>query len=282
MQRQPPAWMVHLAQRENERRFTEAVGDPVRSEIEAAIADVGMPPDAPWIWATTARHELGGEGMITGQLVAPAHIIGRGGLIPFWFATPYPWNKDYRGYRFELFARQCPREAIWRMRIEDDPALDGPGVLELAVWRARVIHHESPVIGRADWRPGWPRVKHSHDGIDPTVNNDTRRADDGLKLLRDIPLSHRGKREGDGQLWPGGVPDFLDDLWSTIEKWQAQTGKRWGFKVASREFRHGMREHPSRGAMYAWLGKAELRPQDIESGQVTRANYAEFVGRRAP
>lgn len=92
-------------------------------------------------------------------------------------------------------------------------------------------------------------------------------------------LSSGGKSDGDGALWPGGVPHFLDDLWTALETLRAATGTAYGHDPASREFRSKMRGHPSERTLRDWLREAHLRPRDIASGEVTRTNYSQFVAK---
>jgi hypothetical protein len=274
------------AQRRNAAGFTAAVGDEVRRKIDRAIARVGMDPAAPWVWASTARYELAGNGFISGQLVVPSHIVGRTGLYPFWFVTPYVWDKNYRNYTFEVFGRQikspeeaqqCPSEAVWRMTAK-------AGTLELAVWQAFAIHKSATVYGCADWRPGWEEIGYGYGGVTPGEKNDTSFADHGLRLLRNIPTDRRGRKKGDGRTWPGGEEDFLDDLWSTVERHATITGRRWPEITGKRgnAFRTMMRGCPSERTLRDWLSDAGLRPRDIEAGKVTRANYSQFVAERQP
>ncbi len=93
-------------------------------------------------------------------------------------------------------------------------------------------------------------------------------------------LSRQGKQTGDGATWPGGLPDFLDDLWTTLEKRQTSTGKPWGHDPTERAFRFDMRNTAAPRTVRTWLTKAKLRPKDIKSGAVNRANYRQFVAEK--
>lgn len=102
-----------------------------------------------------------------------------------------------------------------------------------------------------------------------------------LRALAQVKVTG-GKKGGDGATWAGGIPDFLEDLWTTLEHVQQATGKRFGIDIMSRQFREKMRSHPSTGTLYAWLKEAKISRKDVEGCRVERSNYAEFVGRIAP
>jgi hypothetical protein len=100
-----------------------------------------------------------------------------------------------------------------------------------------------------------------------------------LAVAVGLKVSTQGKKKGDGATWAGGRDDFLDDLWTTLEKLTAATGRRYDHDPVSRQFLSKMREHPSDKTVRKWLKKVGLRPQDIKAGRVTRANYVEFVSK---
>jgi len=222
----PELW--HAVERENDRRNTEAVGIDTIRIILQAMRDVGLPHSEPWAWVTTGYLTADG-GMIGGRLVVPSHIVGRDGMYPWTFTTPYPWDERYRGYTFELFGRliRQPEDMqgkppIWSLRVVEDPALDGPGILHIAVWRARVFHRDAAVHGRADWRPGWTEEVCSYSGITLGTAADVRKADLGLRLLNDIPTTHRGRQDGDGAYHHTDAA-FLADLDEAIRRVQGST-----------------------------------------------------------
>jgi len=100
-----------------------------------------------------------------------------------------------------------------------------------------------------------------------------------MRVITGLKISTRGKRPGDGSTWAGEVPHFLDDLWTTLEILTAASNTRFGHDPTSRLFRSQMREHPSERTLRDWLGKAGLRPRDIKSGKISRANYPQFVAK---
>jgi hypothetical protein len=193
------AALLAFARRLNEARLTTAVGSETLREIERAFADVGIAPADRWVWAVTERPES--DGMpLRGTLAVPMHIVGRQGIYPFRFSTPYPWDERHSGYRIELFgeqitsedqARSCSREALWPMTVEEGPSPEGPATLGVAVRRYRVFHRSDRVFGRGDWRPGWPAVEWSYGGVTPGEANSTEAADRGLRILCELPLSGR-------------------------------------------------------------------------------------------
>jgi len=103
----------------------------------------------------------------------------------------------------------------------------------------------------------------------------------GVEILREMGAEHGGgKRDGDGATWAGGTPDFLDDLWTTLEKLVQETGTPYDHDPTSRQFRGKMRQAtPSPNTVREQLKLAGLRPRDVKSGAVRRENYAEFVGK---
>jgi len=53
-----------------------------------------------------------------------------------------------------------------------------------------------PIFGHADWRPGWTEVEYSYVGVTPGQKGDTRVADNGLLLFKNIPLPKPGPKPG--------------------------------------------------------------------------------------
>lgn len=101
-----------------------------------------------------------------------------------------------------------------------------------------------------------------------------------LRVAVGLKISRRGKHRGDGATWAGGRSDFLDDLWTTLETLTRESGTPYGHDPASRRFRSRMRESSSARTMRDWLReKAKVRPRDVKSGAVTRANYSQFVAK---
>jgi hypothetical protein len=99
---------------------------------------------------------------------------------------------------------------------------------------------------------------------------------------RPVPAAKRGRKKGDGAIWPGGAPDFLDDLWTTLEEHQKSTGKVWRIDIRTRGFRMSMRGKPSERQLYKFLALAKIRRSDVEGGRVTRSNYGQFIAEQGP
>jgi len=184
--------------------MTTMISDDERQAVAEALDETGLDPSSLWIYAQWGRAEQIGRGFIGGRLIMSAHAINQAysGFLPIDFATEYPWDERFRGYRFALFGRSIgsveelqlyPPEAVWSMRFDGDPRLTGTGTFAIAVYRARIFHTDTPVIGHVDWRPGWERVKYSSDYGDALDGDDTI-AKTGFKLYQGIPTSKPGGR----------------------------------------------------------------------------------------
>ena len=195
--------MVYRGRRLGEARLTDSIG-PLRGVIEKAITDVGMPTSAPWVYLLFDHTNRDGEGFVNGTAVAPGHIIGRGGFVPLPFDSPYPWKDEYRDFTFEYFGRRItsdedprnlPLGAMFFVKVEEDPNLDGPHVLGIEVWRARIFKRGVPAYGRGDWRPArnglppWPKVDYYWRAEGSIQQRHIRAAVDGLNLLQGLPLT---------------------------------------------------------------------------------------------
>ena len=93
-----------------------------------------------------------------------------------------------------------------------------------------------------------------------------------------IALPARSRKEDRARCLAGGMDDFLDDLFTTLEECCRRSGKLYDHDPVSPSFRSLMRGHPGERTMRTWLQKAGLRPSDIKSGKVTRRNYAPING----
>jgi len=107
-----------------------------------------------------------------------------------------------------------------------------------------------------------------------------RRADAALQRA-----GRRGRQRGSGAKWPGGidgggVPLFLDDLFTRLEKLQASTGRMWGHDPLSRSFRQGMTIYASDRTVRTYLAAAGLTPDDVKSGTLNRSNSSQFISER--
>lgn len=156
----------------------------------------------------------------------------------------------------------------------------------LIMYSARLYHRAAPrVFAELRWHPALG-FRAYIGGLQPSdnVEADARRAARVFEYFDDLQaaIRQRGKKEGDGTTWPGGIDDFLDDLWTTLEKRQESTGKPWGHDPTERAFRLEMRNTTSDRTVRDWLKDAGLRPQHIKSGAVTRANYPQFVSKQGP
>lgn len=195
----------------------------------------------------------------------------------------------FRGYSLELYGipikgdHPNPSPRQWRLQYESET---WSSTHTIAMYRERIRHGTSNLTAEGLMLPAGDRW-HYRAGIFgwglPYTTSDVQKAHHGLALLgllSEVEASRRGKHIGDGATWPGGVPDFLDDLWATLEKRQKSTSTPWGHNPTSREFRAAMRNTAAPRTMSDWLVKAGLRPQDIKSGAVTRSNYPQFVAKK--
>lgn len=89
----------------------------------------------------------------------------------------------------------------------------------------------------------------------------------------------RGKRKGDGAFYPGGLPEFLDDFWNTLEVAQKIVGRLWGIDVTERWFLQKMRQQPGESVLRKMLRQAGLTPTQIKSGKINRSNYIQFANK---
>jgi hypothetical protein len=152
--------------------------------------------------------------------------------------------------------------------------------VSIAVFIARVHHVESNVFAERRWHPFLGR-RSAIGGLEkPHNEKEIRRASKDFRLFNQPNFSAKGgRRAGDGATWAGGLEDFLLDLWMTLETLTRESGTPYGHDPTSRPFRTKMREHPGDRTIRDWLRKAGLRPGDIKSGAVTRANYPQFVAK---
>jgi hypothetical protein len=161
--------------------------------------------------------------------------------------------------------------------LDDGTPLSGfvLNVKHMAVWWP-----DAPLRAERIWYEG-QRVADTIEQARPATPDDHRRAADALTALERFTerIAVRGKHRGDGATWAGGDPDFLDDLWTTLEMRTAATGTSFGHDPASRLFRTNMREHPGERVLRTWLTRNKLRVTDIKAGKVTRANYVQFVAK---
>ncbi len=190
----------------------------------------------------------------------------------------------WEGYRFDLFGLRVPNKVAAgtapTFLLRNDHT---GGILTcVQLWQQRARYQHSRLYAEVLWRPGFDEAEPGIRGGNPPYRDEERQhAERGIVLLRHLPIvSQRGKKRGDGATWPGGLPDFLDDLWTTLEKRQESTGTSWGHDPTSRAFRLDMRNIAAPRTVSAWLAKAGLRPQDIKSGTATRSNYRQFVAGR--
>jgi hypothetical protein len=279
----------------------EAVGEPTLVAIGDAMKDYDVAEDDDWIYLQWVYLEHQGHKVAYFRAILPGHW-DENALKEDVLSTafPVPWDEIYRGYRFDLFGRVIwpsedtsvyPLPVRWRLTIQQDREQPlNPkggsrvylnGRIDIATYCTRAYHPNSPIFAQVEWRPGW---KHAQRGtIDPTDDgtpHDPTAALRGLELLErlrgDPSVRMQGKKPGDGALWPGKIPDFLDDLWSTLERYKEATGRKYPLITGKRgdTFRRMMRGAPSERTLGEWLGKAGLRAQDIESRRITRESYA--------
>lgn len=220
----------------------------------------------------------------------PDHLLRRGPLrstMELDEAIARAWD----GYSLEVFALLVPDglpgaegRLLWTMNWRDE-GLTPSRALPVRQW-ARF--GDAPIRAELLWLPAdKPRQTISGD-VQNASDSDLRRARAGVRLLQLTSLLDTvggvlnrggGRKKGDGATWRGGIPDFLEDLWDTIDRYRDKTGRSLPVITgkSGTTFRTMMREHPSERTLRDWLADASLRPQDIEQGKVTRANYSQFV-----
>jgi hypothetical protein len=170
---------------------------------------------------------------------------------------------------------------------DDYTEIDATGrvlrALTIAVYSASIVHDSSKVFADRRWHPqlgrrdfiGGLELPHKAEEVSRARKDFTR-----LRQMNDRLIRGGGKKQGDGATWAGGTPDFLDDLWTTLETLIRATGTPYGHDPTSRQFRSKMREAtPAANTVRTWLGKVGLLPKHIKGGIVTRANYREFIGK---
>jgi len=160
----------------------------------------------PWLYAVLKRVEHAGDAYVGGLGVASLAPQGQpGASLGYGFRTPFAWDSQYDGYYFELFglvlapqtdASKFPPEILWPMTIDRGPEFGAPQLAVLALRCARVMKLGVPIFGRAEWRPDYTRVEYSYVGVTPGAKNDTRVAEDGLRLLQGMRLNEGGRPEG--------------------------------------------------------------------------------------
>lgn len=194
-----PTWERSLSRREVEPQALAVVSRPTTQAINEALSGTCTDPASNWVYLVWGRPSRQGRGFLVGRYVRPGHRVGLRTLVPIPFATEYPRDKRFDGYRFELFgqqirseedARHCPPDAIWSMRSPIHTSSSEKATIALAVYRARVFHPDTPIHGRAEWRPGRTEVTYTT----PTnnLNDDDTVAKIGLKLYRGVLTSNKG------------------------------------------------------------------------------------------
>lgn len=150
----------------------------------------------------------------------------------------------------------------------------------VAVHRAWLIVPSGRVLAWARWTVQADGRTQLQRDCEPTMYDDVE-ADYQAAVRAMIwfreGLSSRGRQSGDGALWPGGDDDFLDDLWTTLETLTRESGTPYGHDPTSKLFRTRMREGPSDSPLRRMLRRVGLRPSDLKSGRVTRANFRQFA-----
>jgi hypothetical protein len=171
-------------------------------------------------------------------------------------------------------------------RLPNEKELKAEGIVlthcEWIALSARIRYRGSDVYAERRWHPkagNWDQIG----GLERSkVPADVDRAHRSFSIMDrlDSLRSGRGRKSGDGITWSGGTAHFLDDLWTTLEKLTQETGTRYGHNPVSQKFRSKMQQAtPSANTIRKWLKDVGLLPKHVTSGQVTRANYLEFVGK---
>lgn len=195
---------------------------------------------------------------------------------------------------FEFFAVGFPVTGLppdepaqlWQMERREWRGVVHPE-LTLNIVRMSITWPDSPICFERQWLTGQqvldqPRLIRG--GATPTDYHRLADAYQALIRFTENLKPRAGRQKGDGSNWPGGIPDFLADLWDTADRYAAKTGRPWP-KItgnSGQPFRAMMRGCPADRTLRDWLSKAELRAQDIESGKVTRANSPPFVAEQTP
>lgn len=257
------------------------------------MASFGMPPGVRWAFIFTpdpidARQPITPTALVAGS---PAHIeaLGiptRGGGAQDLAEIDGYAGQDIAGldgYKIEFFGRllnSLPANGgpAWTLVLDD-----GSPQIVVELWQMRALIPGASCFAESTWNPVNGQHHSIHFTGDAWPDTDVIAAKRGLEWPREFKkMSRRGKNVGDGATWPGGIEEFLDDLWTTLEKRQKSTGKPWGHDPTTRPFRLDMRNLAAPRTVSGWLAKAGLRPQDIKSGAVTRSNYSQFVVKRRP
>jgi len=194
--------------------------------------------------------------------------------------------RPLQGFEFFAIGYEVPTAFDEPSQLWDFEARECQGIkyppLTLRVLRMSVTWPDAPICIERQWFADHqvvdlPQVVRG--GATPADYHRLADAYQALISFTENISRGRGKKSGDGALWPGGVPEFLDDLWDTIDRYTKRTGRPW-VKLTGKggdSFRSMMKRHPSSRSLSTYLAKAHLRAQDIESGKVTRANYRQFV-----
>lgn len=165
------------------------------------MAELGMPPGAPWRRIGSLGPVTKDEGAVCVRVEGLR--IGRG-LITWTFACPYEEMKHWRGYSFEHFGiavdgLQEGRDGPY-WRIQDDET--GVYFLTVQVWRRRAFYRDSRVYAEERWHPESGK-RASLGGLEhPFTDDDLNRARRGLKLLRVSPTNLGGRPTGSGKEYP--------------------------------------------------------------------------------
>jgi hypothetical protein len=216
-----PSWMTpeiaDTIYRIEEQAEWDNVGDAARQAIREALADTGIASTASWLYLVWGRVQRRGRGLLCGRLYwpqrpwpGPMPIREMGNWVARDFATEYPWDRQFLGYRFDVFglrpasaadAQQYYPQALWRIRHPDPSSSTGRSALMIGTYRVRVFHQDSPVVGISQWRPGWSDVSTAYSG--GTLGDDLRIAERGLKLYHGFTSAAGRRRLEESPSSPG-------------------------------------------------------------------------------
>jgi hypothetical protein len=233
-----PAWITPeqavAAVREWARAEHDRVGDEVKARIRQALADTGVGQAERWMYCMIGHLQHGGLSLLKVMAYQPivkwpllhdelGNVVARELLIKLPEGSRYGAG-DYGDYAFDVFGvvlrsraafERLPERVALGIYEEDGSGPDGQP-FNLAAYRVRAFHAESPVVGIASWHPGQDAISTgTYGGI--LGHDESHIAQRGLDLFYEIQHRRAGMSDEDAfeEAVRLGIEWLQDNPWAT-------------------------------------------------------------------